>query len=422
MTAPRTSSSMTMGDKQSVDYLVGGFRISLGESSNTPGPRTHIEGFTGALMRLGHPTQIDLSSDFPGMSRFASIREGSYKNSSSVKVWIADFVRVGASLWSGANVLKKTVTRKKPDIIYERLAVFQSLTSFHAHKRHAFRVIEANGILSRETARDRQALKVEWYARWLEKRVLRQADLVVAVSENLRIELVDFANLDSDKILVIPNGIDTAICRIPRTESKRRTVGFVGAVVGWQHLDRLIKAIYEINQTASATNEQINLEIIGEGPELEPLRILATSLHMDDNVKFYGRLSHAEAISSMTGWDVGFAGHEKSSSSSMYHSPLKVYEYAALGVSILCTPSADAAMLKSSGAKVHFIGDGALTLDDAIAEALQAREHMSPTMIQNMRASVEQGHGWEQRARLFISTVQDIASSRSTSKRAETIA
>lgn len=415
----RTRAASTVGgrDKAVVDYLVGGFRISLGASSNTPGPRSHIEGFTTALKSLGYPIRISLASDFPGMSRFAGIREGSYKGSSSAKVWIADFVRVGASLWSGVNVFKETLTRTKPDVIYERLAVFQSLTSFHAHKKQAFRVIEANGILSRETAKDRQALKIEWYARWLEKRVLRRADLVVAVSENLREELVNFANLNREKILVVPNGIDPEICRIPRAESMRRTVGFVGAIVGWQHLERLIEAVFQINQSASSPDETVDLEIIGEGPELLSLQQLAKSLDMNNHVKFHGRLSHEKAILSMTGWDVGFAGHEKSSSASMYHSPLKVYEYAALGVSILCTKSADAMALKATGSTVHFIGEGALTLEEALTEALLERNQMDSQMVGEMRLAVEQSHGWEERAKLVLDTVQAMTASPSASGR-----
>ena len=421
MSVSPAATDAAVSDKPSVDYLVGGFRISIGASSNTPGPRSHIEGFTTALKRLGYPTRTVLASNFPGMARFAGIREGSYKNSSPAKVWIADFVRVAASLWSGANVFATSAKSKQPDIIYERLAVFQTLTSFHRHKKNVFRVIEANGILSRETAKDRQALKIEWYARWLEKRVLRRADLVVAVSENLRSELVQFAKLNPNKILVIPNGIDTSICRIPRTASPRRTVGFVGAIVEWQHLDRLIKTIFEINQNALTADEEIDLEIIGEGPELESLQQLASSLRMENRVNFHGRLSHTDAISSMTGWDVGFAGHEKSSSSSMYHSPLKVYEYAALGVSILCTKSADATMLQSTGSMVYFVDEEAMTLEKALIEALSVRKKMIPETITEMRNSVEQHHGWEQRVHLFMDRVHSMTNIGPKSERVDAV-
>lgn len=419
---PRSKARVNLQDNPSVDYLVGGFRISLGAQSNTPGPRTHIEGFTGALDRIGFPTHTVLASDFPGMARFAGIREGSYKDSKSAKVWVADAVRVAASLWSGANIFLHSIGRKKPEVIYERLAVFQTLTSFHPYKNQAFRTIEANGILSRETARDRKALKIEWYARWLEKRVLRRADLVVAVSENLKMELVKFAELDPDKILVIPNGINTDICRISRTQSENKTIGFVGAIVDWQHLERLLQAVVDINETMSRPKDKVHLEIIGEGPELDNLRALAASLKMDDQIKFLGRLSHTEAISAMTGWDVGFAGHEKSSSSTMYHSPLKVYEYAALGVSIVCTESADALMLQSTGSQVHFIKDGELTLKEALVEALETRQQMDPPMVRAMRESVEKNHGWDQRAALFMEKVQDMTNNPLPTESAKTLA
>lgn len=397
--------------KPVIDYLVGGFRISIGESSNTPGPRSHIEGFNSALSTLGYPTNLYLASNFPGMSRFSRIREGSYKGSGSLKVWAADLVRLGASLWSGANVFVNTKSRRAPGIIYERIAVFQSLTSFHAKKRRAFRVVEANGILSRETAKDRQALKMERYARWLERRTIRRADLIVAVSSNLRDELVEFSGVAPDRILVVPNGINTEICDIPRRESEygRRTVGFVGAVVEWQHLDRLISAIAAINASAASYDQEVDLEIIGDGPELSALRSYTSSLNLDHRVRFLGRMSHSDALMRMTSWDVGYAGHEKSSSSSMYHSPLKVYEYAALGISILCTQSADAEMLEASGSMVHFIGAGETALEETAREALDKRLAMDEFAIAQSRVSVAKHHGWEQRVELVMDRVRQLS-------------
>lgn len=402
-----TKDAQEVPGRISVDYLVGGFRISLGDSSNTPGPRTHIEGFNRALQTMGHETRVDLVSNFKGMARFAKIREARYEASASYKVRIADAIRFLASIWCGLNVSWKASRRTPPDLIYERLAVFQSLTSFHPHKKTSFRVVEANGILSRETAIDRHALKAEWYARWLEKRVLRRADKVVAVSENLKNELIKFAALDPRKIVVIPNGIKAEITRVPRTTGQRKTLGFVGAIVAWQHLDRLVTAVYELNQRAERAEERILLELIGDGPELESLRSLVKELNMHGDIKFRGRLSHDDAIKSMTGWDVGFAGHEKSSSGSMYHSPLKVYEYAALGVSVLCTPSDDASMLKKTGSHVQFISEGASSseLEDVVKKAFDERGTMSEQAIESMRDSVRTNHAWEQRVALLLDAI-----------------
>ena len=403
-----------------VDYLVGGFRISLDEESNTPGPRSHIQGFSSALMQLGHPTNVLLASELPGMQRFTKIRQSDYKSASNSRLWIADFIRLGASIWSGLNVSRKTILRPTPAIIYERVAVFQSLTSFHARKKTSFRIAEANGILSRETARDRKALKNEWYARWLERKALQHADLVIAVSANLKDELIKFSGVADAKILVVPNGVEKSFCNMPRVRPSHghRVLGFVGSVVPWQHLDRLIKSASVINRSGDQ-NEEVYIEIIGDGPEVQALRDLVHSLDMENQVEFLGRLSHSEAICRMSSWDIGYAGHEKSSSETMYHSPLKIYEYAALGISVLCTPSADADKLKAAGSLMYFF-DSPDVLETATMTALEERKGLTEAQVEIMRQSVALRHSWEQRAQFVVNAVMErMGSSANKEKRGQ---
>lgn len=91
----------------------------------------------------------------------------------------------------------------------------------------------------------------------------------------------------------------------------------------------------------------------------------------------------------------------------MYHSPLKIYEYAALGVSIVCTPSADAEMLRETGSKVHFVETGHSTLTEAMQEALHDRQGMSEGEISDMRQAVSVAHSWEQRMKFVMDEVEN---------------
>ena len=392
---------------RSLHYLVGGFRVTIGPDSNTPGPRTHIVGFTEALESLGIQVRLSLVSSMPLMGRFTRISQNDYKNASGAKIWVADLVRVLAALWCGVYLFARTLRSPAPDVIYERSAVLQSLSSFHAKRRNAVRVVEVNGILSRETARDRNVLKSEKLAAILERHVMRKADVLVAVSQALKDEVVDFAGVDEDKILVVPNGIGSHIGEIPtRQDDTVLRFGFVGSIVKWQHLDRLIQVFVETCRLRSTetSSKRMLLEILGDGAELDSLKQLVRQLEAEDLVYFSGRLDHGQSIARMASWNVGLAGHEKSSSSKMYHSPLKLYEYAGLGMALVCTPSADAETLRNTGVPVLFYNDTE-ELRESLDSAVNIIENRDAQDTAEQRRNVQEHHSWISRATAVLEVV-----------------
>lgn len=380
-----------------VDYLVGGFRISLGPDSNTPGPRTHIVNFVEGLRKNEVSTQLFLASNFPLMGRFAKIKQSDYSSASPSRLVIADLVRVMSALWCGINVFARTAKVPAPAMIYERVAVLQSLTSFHAKKRRAARVVEANGVLSRETAQDRKVLRAEKLAAAVERHALRRADLVVAVSERLKSEIVRFADLDPDRVLVVPNGVSESVLDYERRDHNGRVVGFVGSVVKWQNLENIISMVAGVS--AKAENI-VKFEIIGDGAELSNLRQFVRTQGFEDLVTFHGKMPQNDAFERMAGWDIGIAGHQKSSSETMYHSPLKLYEYAALGLSIVCTKSLDARILAQSGADIHEFEDDIEFI--RILSNLIDGSPRSAAEIRVSRESVVRDHSWSGRARQVL--------------------
>ncbi len=390
------------------DYLVGGFRISLGPESNTPGPRTHIVSMISAFERNGVRIEQILASDFPFMARFRRVRQSDYRRASPPKIYIADVVRIAAGFWSGACTCFVTLRGSRPDFIYERVAVLQSLTSFHRWKRRAVRIVEANGILSRETAHDRKVLKFERLAAAVERATLRHADFIVAVSEALKVELVKFARVTPSKIVVVPNGVAIELSLLPRGDQSDDAliVGFVGSIVAWQHLDEFLEAtMSEGAEITKSGGPVIRVEIIGDGAVLESLRELSQERGWGTAVTFLGRLPHEDAIDRMRSWHVGFAGHTKSSSEQMYHSPLKLYEYAALGLSIVCTESADASALLDTGCGIFtFTSQSELpkALRSAVTDAISASEKI----LAERRSKVARDHSWDARALQVIREVE----------------
>jgi len=388
-----------------IDYLVGGIRISLGADSNTPGPRTHIRRFVAAARESGYPTRLLLASEYPFMGRFSAVTHSGYQNLSTAKIVAVDAVRLVIMVWCGVVTFIRTSRLPAPDIIYERSAVFQSLSSFHRHKKRAVRVVEANGVFSRETGRDRNISKAEWLTGAIERHVLRRADLVVAISEALADELSSFARIDREQILVVPNGVDPSLTSVERVPSSTFTFGFVGAVVEWHDLPDIVSticgALCETNTTVDG--RPVAVEIIGDGPALDELQTRVAVAGWGRHVRFRGKVTQDEAVRAMAGWSVGIASHRASSSSAMYHSPLKLYEYAGLGLAIVCTPSEDARRLADSGANVH-VFDGV----DDLRRVLETPEvFVRPAdEIEASRFAVASDHSWTRRVRDVVAATR----------------
>ncbi|MCR2815871.1 glycosyltransferase [Microbacterium jiangjiandongii] len=395
-------------DVSHLDYLVGGLRISVGAQSGTPGPRTHIVGFINGLGACGVKSRTMLASDFPGLERFARIRAAVYGDTPRWKVFAGDLVRLGALFWSGVNVLARSWSRRaEVDVIYERVAVFQSLSSFHPSKRRAIRVVEANAVMTRETAHDRKAIVLERLAASVERHAFRAADLIVAVSPAVARDVIDFAGVKEERVLVLANGTSVELTEVALDSGGPIRVGFVGSVGYWQRIDRLIQAI------ADMTDSEVVLEIIGDGAARADLEAQVDRLQLRDRVTFTGRLAHAEAVDRMRSWSVGYAGHEKTWAEEMYHSPLKLYEYAALGLQLLCSDSPDALALAESGVAVCAFDP---SLDDdlarALAGAVEAASLDTTVAREARRAAVREGHSWEARARTFLARAEEVSGQR----------
>lgn len=384
-----------------LDYLVGGVRISLASPSNTPGPRTHILNFLRAAENLGVRHRLFLASNFPLLGRFARVRQTQYQDIGTTRTVVVDVVRFAVLWWSGLVTFVRSARQVQPTIIYERLSVYQSLTSFHRYRRRAVRVVEANGVLSRETSRDRKISRAEWLTSAIERHVLRAADVVVVVSEPLASELAEFAGLDRRAIVVVPNGLDRALLAVPRTPTNTFVFGFVGSVVAWHDLDTVVSAICRTlcDRKVVVDGRPVAVEIVGDGPALASLRDTVEARGWSDFVSFTGRLPQPEAVHTMARWDVGISSHRASSSSTMYHSPLKLYEYAGLGLEILCTPSRDARSLAGSGAAVHIYEDEGDLLDILSRPKGFGR---SASDIESSRRAVARDHSWERRVETVL--------------------
>lgn len=122
---------------------------------------------------------------------------------------------------------------------------------------------------------------VTGYDRLLAKLSFERADLVAPVSEELAARLRELA--PGARIAVAPNAVDTATFRPPsRPRSGARAVRLlnVAELVEKKGQAVLVRALAELPDAT--------LEIVGEGPEREPLERLAHELGVADRVELLG--------------------------------------------------------------------------------------------------------------------------------------
>jgi glycosyltransferase involved in cell wall biosynthesis len=118
--------------------------------------------------------------------------------------------------------------------------------------------------------------------RWM----LRRAPAVTVNSEAGRALLVDRLRVPAERVHRIPN-IVVAPASTPTPDVSR--VGCVGRLVALKRFDAVLRALPLVRAAVPAAR----LEIVGDGPELGALRVLARELRVDDAVDFAGALDDA---------------------------------------------------------------------------------------------------------------------------------
>jgi len=150
----------------------------------------------------------------------------------------------------------------------------------------------------------RKDLRLE--RRIVNKILLKATDKIVAVSESIRKDIIKYDGIDSSKILVIPNGIDTErfnpegnFADIRKGFSIKESdivLGFVGRVVPTKGLEYLIDALPFLKKEF----KNIKLLITGEGSTMERLKKKAKENNVHDSIIFTGKRRDIPDILSCT--------------------------------------------------------------------------------------------------------------------------
>lgn len=95
-----------------------------------------------------------------------------------------------------------------------------------------------------------------------------------------------------NNIVTIPNGLDVERIKNIKPASVSSDVIFVGRLLPYKNVDVLVRAM----KFLSKDHPDLSLAVIGEGPERKNLEKLVEELHIQENVRFVGRVEKDDDV------------------------------------------------------------------------------------------------------------------------------
>ncbi len=153
---------------------------------------------------------------------------------------------------------------------------------------------------------------------------IKKSDIVVTPSQHLKNFILNLGF--KNKIEIINNGVFIPEENTNIFTNDQINITIVSRLVSHKNIEKIIKAISDLNSPL------INLNIIGDGPELNQLQKISLESNNKDNIIFHGKLNKDEIDHIFLNSDIYI---QASNYEGLPHSLLEAMSY---GIPVLCTP------------------------------------------------------------------------------------
>lgn len=369
------------------------------------GQFTHIDEMVHAMRALGH--EVELVG--PEVHQSDSGQGGS-------PGWVGRLKRnLPGALYELAEALYALVAyrrlframrRFKPDVVYERYALYLPAGVWACRREGVPLMLEVN-VPDAVTRRKDKQLWLGWLADRVERYTLCGADRVFPVTQVLGDMLIGIG-VKPERLRVIPNGInpkdfanlpdaDTAKARHGLTG--RTVIGFIGFVREWDQLDRIVTWL-----ARRPADDPACLMVVGDGPVRPALEAQAAALGIAHKLVFTGVVPRSSVPGSAMAFDVALQ-----TALVPYASPLCLFEYMAMGKAILAPDQANhhEVLVKDVDCRMYDPADPngiEAQLDVLLADAGMRRQLGAAAG----RALHERGYHWASNARRALAAADEL--------------
>ena len=226
-------------------------------------------------------------------------------------------------------------TQQAFDLVYERYSLWSAAGVRVARQLHIPCVVEVNAPLVLEQQKYRKLALIN-EAKAIEAEVFTTASSVVAVSEEIK-NYVVAEGADPARTIVIPNAVDTKRFN-PNVEpfpvgvmDNGFIVGFVGSLKIWHGTETLLDAFILLQKRVPAGH----LLVVGDGPLRSWIEGYVRGARVEPNVTFTGWVGYDCLPGLLQRMDVAVAPYP--ALDRFYFSPLKLYEYLAMGKAVVAS-------------------------------------------------------------------------------------
>ena len=305
---------------------------------------SHMRGMVNGFREEGHTVEILVLGNTP-QSIDSSKQTNSFK-SILKKVLPKTLWRTLKEIQQirfdkhAAKELIRAIQKFNPDVVYERSA-WMSTGSVQVLKQFNIKhVVEINAPFEEEVKEFEKASSfISFLGKKKLKQLLQSANLVAPITSSLQKYLVDRYQINAGKCIVVPNAIEQNEIQITdsRVEEIRKSfelthktvIGFVGSIFPYHGVDRLIQAVSNLN------NSDVALLIVGDGYLIPELKEQARRLGLASHIHFTGSVPKEDVYNYIAAMDVVTLPNTE-----WYCSPVKLFEYSALGKVVLAVNEA----------------------------------------------------------------------------------
>jgi glycosyltransferase involved in cell wall biosynthesis len=299
------------------------------------GQHVHISELIGALRKLGHEVLVVAPAAME-RAKFGADAGSVAILKRHVPRFAYELMELGYSLIAYRR-LRRAVRTFRPDCLYERYNLFLPAGVWIRKNFGLPMLLEVNAPLYEE--RDKyEGISLRGLAAWSQRYVWRSADFVLPVTGVLA-DAVLASGVPRERVAVIPNGIDqerfgnnplsTEDAKAKLGLSRRLVLGFTGFVREWHGLDRVVDLVADRGEGSG-----LHLLIVGDGPARESLETRARQRGIVDRVTVTGVVDRDRVPDYVAAFDIALQP-----SVVPYASPLKLFEYLAMGRAIVAPAS-----------------------------------------------------------------------------------
>ena len=352
------------------------YTVEVARRFQERGHKIHIVTFTDVKPQIKDLEVTPVRVRYPILDTFLRQTRLFFTLLSSAKgmdlIYLQDPVVVGvASLLAGKFTGKPLVLKFVGDSVWE--------------KEYSLRKTDENLDDFLGSPRKRPVLRLRIS---LLKFVFKHMSRIIVPSFYLRNILVKHYGVKPDKIAVVYNSVDCKAIRVAdsiRGKRGNKRIITVGRMVRHKRVAGIINAFHKLSQEFA----DVNLRVVGDGPERASLERMAEELELTQQVRFYGNIGHDKTLELLKAAGVFVLN-------SIYEGlPHTVIEAMACSVPVVATGIRGTDEAVDNGRTGLLVpSDNESALADGIARLLQDR-NLAEQLAEKALAAVNERFTWE---------------------------